>query len=70
MASKKPATKNEMAWSLFKTGKKIKASTLTKKLYKVHNDKTYKNLRSLISDFRKKGVEIECVAKETYRYCK
>ncbi len=65
-----PLTKTEKAWNLLKTGKKVKASTLTKRLYNVHNEKTYKNLRSLISDFRKKGVEIECVEKATYKYCK
>lgn len=65
--AKKVLSKIEKAFNLLKDGKKVKVTTIAKKIYGDDSDYSKKNVSTMISDLRKKGYKIVLVEKGIYQ---
>lgn len=66
MATKK-LTKIEKAYNLFKTGKKVTAQNLTKRVYGEYSEQNYKNARRIISQLRSYNYDIVSLGDKSYK---
>lgn len=65
--AKKVLSKIEKAFNLLKDGKKVKVTTIAKKVYGDDSDYSKKNVSTMVSDLRKKGYRIILVEKGVYQ---